>query len=82
MSEIKDKVKKQLSWVYAEIGTPSGNQKTYLSPDQINQILSIPELAIVNREAKLPEPYPNHVSLCTDVQVDMLKAGYVKEIKD
>jgi len=90
MSGIRDRVKKQLSWVHTEIGTPSGNQKAYLSPDQIDQILSIPELAIVDRKAELPEnPYnPNkrgftaQLSAYSDGQQDMLKAGWVREVKN
>ena len=92
MSKIRDRVKKKLSWVYTEIGTPSGNRITYLSPDEIEQILSIPEIAVVDRDAELPRnPYrcctedeilrESHYSY-KEAQNKMLKAGYVKEIKE
>jgi len=46
-----------------------------------SQILSIPELAIVDREARLPDK-PNPITAKEhNAQIDMLEAGYVKEIK-
>jgi len=48
------------------------------------QILSIPELAIVDREAKLPEKEfvsSNENCRYKEAQRDMLKAGWVKEVK-
>lgn len=60
------------------------------TPEQCaDKILSIPELAVVDRDAELPKnPYdsPNYSHIVESIAFNcaieiMLKAGYVKEIK-
>ena len=82
MSEIRDRVKQRLRGLIA---------CNYEPEMQIDQILAIPEIAIVDREAELPF-FTKHESkeierltkgevygLC---QVDVLKAGWVKEVRE
>jgi len=90
MSEIRDRVKTQIT----AIVTGTARLKC------AEQVLSIPELAIVDRKAELPDnPHseshysfgggskfrhgnnPLHLAY-KHAQQDMLKAGFVKEIKD
>ena len=52
--------------------------------EMVNQILTIPELAVVDREAELPPIRVNHPLEETGyrwAQEDILKEGWVKEIK-
>ena len=80
MSEIRDKVVKDLhtildDWVDSKYGQNNA----------LNRILSIPELAIVDREAELPKiPF-----CCNDCRTTELYAmnkmqdeGWVKEVSD
>ncbi len=41
--ETKNKIRQRLNYVSIEIGTGYGNQKTFLSPDEIDEILKIVE---------------------------------------
>jgi len=85
MSEIRDRVRTQFRDIlrqhleaYQQMGLGASERAIY-------QILSIPELAIVDREAELPdyrmEPYEVHRTI-QKAQKDMLKAGWVKEVKE
>ena len=77
--------------------------KEAVKQSRIEQILSIPEIAIVDRDAELPEnkmkcsmriigepeitkqvqeDIEREMSIYEMAQQDMLKAGYVKEVKD
>lgn len=48
-----------------------------------NIILSIPEIAVVDREAELPEADPEYACFDCDIaQEDMLNEGWVKEVKE
>lgn len=97
MSEIRDKVKGKIGEVidrYA--GYSMQDDPDQWMRDQLEEILSIPELAIVDRDAELPRivsipPNPEtHSQDYKDGYVDgqqvyqliMQKVGYVKEIKD
>lgn len=76
MSKIRDRVKRKLEAIvtYEEISTI----------EKVQSILSISELAIVDREAKLPElltTMGGYISP-SDTQQNMLNAGYVKEVKE
>lgn len=87
MSEIRDRTHIKIASLmrkYFLIKTPE---------DITDQILSIKELAIVDREAKLPE-CPTKADETKDIEIhrykqgyrqaqqDMLKEGWVKEIKE
>lgn len=85
MSEIRDKVKRKLEAIltYDETNTI----------EKVMSILSIPELAIVDREAELPKlksltgeaPLAEKTAYLlgvTDTGEQVLKAGWVKEVKD
>ena len=92
MSEIRDKVEKQIDealWAYT--------QSSRSPSETINQILSIPALAIVDREAELPtipdppiyseKPYGGierrafRVGALT-YRNSIVKAGWVKEVEN
>ncbi len=92
MSEIRDKVKRQLDDIFRD----------YMSGETwdncAKKILSIPELAIVDREAELPkrmtrEAIPGDMARSMELnkninfgyeqaQQDMRKAGWIREIKE
>jgi len=98
-SELRDKVKSELFEImshYAEdfcfkVNGVQSFQATDVN-DYIRQILSIPELAIVDRKAKMPSPYiltdslgnlNDDFGLGTLRQKQILsQAGWVKEVKD
>lgn len=77
MSVIRDKaVDKMLQFI----------RHGYMPESIVHDILTIPELAIVDRKAELPELhgeiYEKKKIIVSEAQQDMLKAGWVKEIKD
>ena len=91
MSEIRDKVKQEIK---LRIRQRSATDDWMLE-GIVNSILSIPEIAVVDREAELPEnPFPkprlNNPSSANlaryysyqRAQQDMLENSWVKEIKD
>ena len=101
MSEIKNKVREEIARtiyfdgeIYEEgsVADVSWKEKSLKSKEQYliraDQILSIPELAIVDRDAELPE-CPLHIGKLTNytqchyewAEHDMVEAGYVKEVK-
>lgn len=91
MSEIRDRVENQiLSMVRAaspNACSQCGSDLTshILAEQAVAYILSIPELSIVERGADLPEKEfvsANENYRYREAQIDMLKAGWVKEIKD
>lgn len=105
MSEIRDKVEKQIAGILKQplkidlLGAKAKGWKGIKqSPDmRIAQILSITELAVVDREAVLPEnprllwedvddiekaPENQPYYAYAKAQQDMLNAHYVKEIKE
>lgn len=107
MSEIRNKIKEYFKESKRTIIAHSRDESMSLTEKRenieleedhfIDQILSIPELAVVDREAELPkiiEQKPKlgtiaetlylkqEVKLQKKAQQDMLKAGWVKEIKD
>jgi len=89
MTEIRDKVRERVATIIRYslknliLISDDDKEKLLQSADEI---LSIPELAIVDREAKLPEVEGKYGSMtatsCRNAQIDMLNAGWVKEIKD
>jgi len=92
MSEIRDKVEQQLNDIFRD----------YMSGETwdncAKKILSIPELAVVDRKAELPkrmtrETIPGDMARSMELnkninfgyeqaQQDMRKAGWIREIKD
>ncbi len=94
MSEIRDKVRKELKIIIGNIteGAEEGDELRELNWDDswADCILSIPELAIVDREAELPK----HLKMmwCHSskdmayeefaLEDSFRKAGYVKEEKE
>jgi len=97
MSEIRDRVIEQLYAKLKAFETMLSNSeiaefldKEAMMQSGIEQILSIPELAVVDREAELPKnPYLSRGMMKSyqysgyeKAQQDMLKAGWVKEIKN
>ena len=92
MSEIRDKVQKDIGTLIAEY---SANEDDYSLVGVVKEILAIKEIAIVDRGAKLPEnPFPkprlNNPSPANlaryysyqRAQQDMLENSWVKEVKD
>lgn len=99
MSEIRDKAIIALQDLLGGCLDTEGTDECQHLTDQqvrhlIKAILSIPELAIVDRGTELPEnphrktlelqPYLNNIShkAYKVSQQDILKAGWVKEVKD
>ena len=99
MSEIRDKVIYQLANILVNYEV----DKDHSLNRSVDKILSIPELVVVDREAKLPKDIYNELLACPksvqraietpsdlfiyltgeyDAQLDMLKAGWVKEVKE
>jgi len=87
MSEIRDKTELQIKGILLKCFTKT-REWTQTATDKI---LSISELAIVDRKAKLPyKPYDVGGVIRNEgfyiaydkAQQDMLKAGWVKEVKD
>ena len=93
MSKIRDRVKSKMGYLMLEeVSMPLG------MPEKIvKKLLSIPELAVVNREAELPEipDFGYDLGNCrraikdepieaiyTKAQQDMLKEGWVKEVEE
>ena len=83
MFEIRNKVMAQMDDVLHPHIPKNVNPDNWLH-DVECAILSIPELAIVDREAKLPKLYEMLIEHGTPhfEEVDMLKTNYVKEVKD
>ena len=97
MSEIRDKVREKIVELvkraimdYNQDPNPECAFDYYV-PSVADQILSTPELAIVDRDAELQKPPYFSRGGCDDTahsvgyhvcQQDMLKAGYVLEIKN
>ena len=90
MSEIRDRVREQIAgkpW-----RTLDGCEK-HLAEESIDQILAIPELAIVDRDAGLPSRYQmfsnaewaelegNRLGTHIETTCAMKRLGYVKEVK-
>ena len=90
MNEIRDKIGLLLD--NASMECTGGGDYSMCRPilenetELANQILSIPELAIVDREAQPPirfiHPDASGVLSYDQAQKDMLKAGWVREVKD
>lgn len=93
MSEIRDKIKEHFRESKHIIIAHSRNESMSLTEKRENieleedhfaaQILSIPELAIVDRKVGLPEPHmhPPEGVLIRFIS-DLRKAGWVKEVKE
>lgn len=100
MSEIKDKVRGEIALckLCNDYGMTEDAMKLCIEQDKIRQnhiddaykfaskLLSIPELAIVDRDAELPKIDPHRLSDSAFdyglAQEDMVNAGYVLEVKD
>ena len=82
MSEIRDRAKarvKGLIYTYKRV------KDADLTDDLANQILSIPELAIVDKRAELPKLVSTNDMAKTGERVgryNLLQAGWVKEVKE
>lgn len=92
MSEIRDKTKQRveaiLSQLVLDIQTVCEDYHYDCKLDALKALWEIPELAIVDRDAELPSHYKGmgtewfHEGIIElQSQEDMLKAGYVKEVK-
>ena len=93
MSEIRDKVKREIGQAIIVGFLDYCNVDALRLYEFIeNKILSIPELAIVNREAKVPQRKvlgskdnayrDTYMQGEIDAQQDMLKGHWVKEVID
>lgn len=77
MSEIREKVKEKLDGILAN-GIYGWRQEHEIIKDAVLEvILSIPELAIVDREAELHCSYDPRMS-----EIRLRKEGWVKEINE
>ena len=81
MSEIRDRVGRTVAEAIVECW-----DKRKLSGETARAILSIPELAVVDRKAELPDPDPHNYegefeAICATKDV-ILKEGWVKEVKE
>jgi len=105
MSEIRDKVTEEIQGILLRYMSAIHAELIHSHDDVFltEKILSIPELAIVDREAELPKELihlfelvvlVNHACIfyyitpeeaglhLAEIAKDMLKAGWVKEVKD
>ena len=89
MSEIKDKVKEKIaSYLWMHLNNPITHDLEALR--RASQILSIPGIAIVDRKAELPgfidkvmaNKSADYIAGLQDGINRLLKAGYVKEVKE
>ena len=97
MSEIRDKVKEQLIAIiyepfllyHPQMGLQYASIDKRKASDIADKILAIPELAVVDRRAVMPEP-PLELRLMPDFSLywfeagrsNLLKEGWVKEVKE
>jgi len=97
MSKGRDKVKEEIDnrlrgFIISYNQAEDSYQQLLIVEKYRNYILSIPELAVVDRNAELPDnpfTYPHPMVRVSEqraaymrAQQDMLKAGWVKEVKD
>ena len=88
MSEIRDRAEEKITGeIVACASTYTFGTLLEFAKQYASKILAIPEIAVVDRDAELPEN-PHNSCCATEAwliydtaQQDMLKAGYVKEIK-
>jgi len=96
MSKIRDRVKEKVANVVWPNWRNLANYHQIKVFEDVDEILSIPELAIVDREAELPLTLSNEKmarafggydfrtsdmrEVCKAEQKNMLKAGWVKEV--
>jgi len=71
------------SWEQLKLRFPF---RTMQTEELVDWFLSLPSIAVVDRDTELPENpiddiYPYTREACKEAQQDMLQAGYVKEIK-
>ncbi len=83
MSELREDTRQQIKLVLKEIPAHIAKLEVYDYSYYIDKILSIENLTIVDREAELPKAVWNMPLEMRDrkVQQDMLKEGWIKEIK-
>ncbi len=85
MSELREDTRQQIKLVLKEIPAHIAKLEVHDYSYYIDKILSIPELAIVDRDAKLPkigskERWLN--MMLGQYLVELLKANWVKEVKE
>jgi len=89
MNEIKGRVICKIAEILSEMDTDNPDEGIKV----IEKIVAIPEIAIVDREAGLPDIsrfsdryweifHPSTRFGAKEAQQDMLKAGWVKEVKE
>ncbi len=86
MSELRDKIIKTLDTILRNIAEAESQNRGWSAKTYRELILSIPGIAIVDREAELPDNVAWHrverefEAYCAG-RNDMLGAGWVKEMK-